>query len=61
MVCETVTVQLQDQMVKLELREIGRRGLLDTSGSGRVPLVDHHEYVDEVTFPLKAVNYLVGL
>ena len=48
-------------MVKLELREIGRRGLLDTSGSGRAPLVDHHEYVDEVTFPLKAVNYLVGL
>jgi len=37
--------------IKLELREIDRRGLLDTSGSGRAPLVDHHEYVDELRFP----------
>jgi hypothetical protein len=44
--------------IKLELREIGRRGLLDTSGSGRAPLVDRHDSVDERTVPIKGRELL---
>jgi hypothetical protein len=44
--------------IKLELREIGRRGLLDTSGSGRAPLVDRHEYVDERAVCIKGRGLL---
>lgn len=44
--------------IKLELREIGRRGLLYTSGSGRAPLVDRHEYVDERAVSIKGRELL---
>jgi hypothetical protein len=44
--------------IKLELGEIGRRGLLDTSGSGRAALVDRHEYVDERTVSIKGRELL---
>lgn len=44
--------------IKLELSEIGRRGLLDTSGSGRAPLLDRHEYVDEGTVSIKGNELL---
>jgi hypothetical protein len=48
----------EEYYIKLELREICRRGVLDTSGSGRAPLVDRHEYVDERTVSTKGRELL---
>ena len=41
--------------IKVEPREIGRRGLLDTCGSG---WMDRHEYVDELTVSIKGRQLL---
>jgi hypothetical protein len=44
--------------LEIELREVGRRGLLNTSGSGWAALVDCYKYVDERMVSLKGRELL---